>query len=84
MFSFNREVAPSATQYTEQSHGHNSRLLLRRTPTGVHKRSITIYNSEPLGPLLFSLGVHDLATNLESKINVWYLDDVTRCDVKQC
>ena len=31
----------------------------------------------PLGPLLFSLAIHDIASSKKSNFDVWYLDDVT-------
>lgn len=30
---------------------------------------------DPLGPLIFSLGIHKIISTLESPLNVWYLDD---------
>lgn len=35
---------------------------------------------DPLGPLLFSLTIHEMIRNLKSELNVWYLDDGTICD----
>jgi len=32
---------------------------------------------DPLGPVLFSLAIHSLASELVSTFNVWYLDDGT-------
>ncbi|KAG7295586.1 hypothetical protein JYU34_021841 [Plutella xylostella] len=32
---------------------------------------------DPLGPAIFSLGIHPHISNLNSKFNVWYLDDGT-------
>ena len=36
-----------------------------------------VQQGDPMGPALFSLGIHDLACSLKSTLNVWYLDDVT-------
>ena len=32
---------------------------------------------DTLGPLLFSLAIHDIAFSMKSYLNVWYLDDAT-------
>ena len=32
---------------------------------------------DPLGPLLFSLDIHAIASSMKSNFNVWYLDDAT-------
>ena len=36
-----------------------------------------VQQSDPLGPVLFSLAIHSLASELVSTFNVWYLDDGT-------
>ena len=34
-----------------------------------------VQQGDPLGPLLFSLAIHDLVSSLRSPFCVWYLDD---------
>ena len=34
-----------------------------------------IQQGDPLGPLLFSLGIRDVMKSCESELSVWYLDD---------
>ena len=36
-----------------------------------------VQQGDPLGPALFSLSIHSLASSLSSKVNIWYLDDGT-------
>ena len=36
-----------------------------------------IQQGDPLGPLLFALGVNDIARSITTPINIWYLDDAT-------
>ena len=36
-----------------------------------------VQQGDPLGPLLFSLDIHDIASSMKSNFNVWYLDDAT-------
>ena len=51
-----------------------------------------VQQGDPLGPLLFSIAIHDIASSLKSNFSVWYLDDATiagdpRCvcdDIKRC
>lgn len=39
-----------------------------------------VQQGDPLGPLCFCLVAHRLAPKLKSKINIWYMDDVTLVD----
>ena len=51
-----------------------------------------VQQGDPLGPLLFSLAIHDIASSMKSNFNVWYLDDATIAgdprsvcdDIKRC
>ena len=51
-----------------------------------------VQQGDPLGPLIFSLAIHDIASSMKSNLNVWYLDDATiagdprsACDdIKRC
>ena len=36
-----------------------------------------VQQGDPLGPLLVSLAIHDIASSMKSNFNVWYLDDAT-------
>jgi len=36
-----------------------------------------VQQGDPLGPVLFSLAIHSLASELMSAFNVWYLDNGT-------
>ena len=36
-----------------------------------------VQQGDPLGPLLFSLGVDDIARSVSAPVNIWYLDDAT-------
>ena len=38
-----------------------------------------VQQGDPLGPLLFSLGIRDLLKSCKSEVNIWYLDDGTVC-----
>ena len=69
-------VAPKALPYAVQAYANSSQLFFgdfRLTS------ACGVQQGDPLGPLLFSLGIHDLATSLSSELKVWYLDDVTIC-----
>ena len=70
------EVAPKTLAYATQAYGQSSLLFF-----GQHRLDSAsgVQQGDPLGPLLFSLGIHELATSLSSELNVWYLDDVTVC-----
>lgn len=39
--------------------------------------SVGCQQGDPLGPALFSLTIHDIISNLNSSLNIWYLDDGT-------
>ena len=51
-----------------------------------------VQHGDPLGPLLFSIAIHDIASSMKSNFNVWYLDDATIAgdqrsvcdDIKRC
>ncbi|KAL0879439.1 hypothetical protein ABMA27_003190 [Loxostege sticticalis] len=38
---------------------------------------VGVQHGDPLGPLLFSLAIHKAISNIQSPLNVWYLDDGT-------
>ena len=39
--------------------------------------STGVQQEDPIGPLLFALAVDQIASGVESELNVWYLDDAT-------
>ena len=39
--------------------------------------STGVQQGDPIGPLLFALAVDQIASGVESELNVWYLDDAT-------
>ena len=39
------------------------------------KSSTGVQQGDPLGPLLFSLIIHSIATGIDLPLNAWYLDD---------
>ena len=51
-----------------------------------------VQQGDPLGPLLFSLAIHEIASSMKSNFNIWYLDDAmiagdprSLCDdIKKC
>ena len=51
-----------------------------------------VQQENPLGPLLFSLAIHDIASSMKSNFNILYLDDATIVgdprsvcdDIKRC
>ena len=51
-----------------------------------------VQQGNPLGPLLFSIAIHDIASSMKSNFNVWYLADATIAgdpisvcdDIKRC
>ena len=51
------------------------------TPLMANENSIWsdsgVQQGDPLGPLLFSLVIHDIDSSMKSNFNVWYLDDAT-------
>ena len=67
-------TAPGILGYAMQAYGQSTKLFF-----GEHRivSACGVQQGDPLGPLLFSLGVHPLATSLLSEVNVWYLDDLT-------
>ena len=36
-----------------------------------------VQQGDPLGPLLFSIAILDIASSMKSNFDVWYLDDAT-------
>ena len=69
-----KDRCPQAYYYSYQSYAYETNLYYQNeiiaSATGVQQ-------GDPMGPALFSLGVHELATNLSSLLNIWYLDDAT-------
>ena len=69
-----KELVPSTLPYTLQAYKQATTLFFgdfRLTS------ECGVQQGDPLGPLLFSIAIHDLAVSLQSEMKVWYLDDVT-------
>ena len=46
----------------------------------MQKNSLILKQNKPPGPPTFSAWIHTLVKQLESKINIWYLDDGNLAD----
>ena len=68
------ETASELLPYAVQAYGRPTTLFF-----GPHRiqSACGVQQGDPLGPLLFSLGIHEMASGLNSELNIWYLDDVT-------
>ncbi|XP_029657117.1 uncharacterized protein LOC115231182 [Octopus sinensis] len=69
-----RELVPFAYPLVHLSYACSSILMFNDIPiysaTGVQQ-------GDPLGPVLFALGVNSIAHFVRSPVNIWYLDDAT-------
>jgi len=67
-------IAPQIYNFVAASYYYSSTLFYQKktinSMTGVQQ-------GDPLGPALFSIGIHDIIKELKSSFNVWYLDDGT-------
>ena len=69
-----KELVPSALPYALQAYKQPTTLFFGDFQL---KSECGVQQGDPLGPLLFSIAIHELAASLQSELNVWYLDDVT-------
>ena len=70
---------PDLLPYVHSAHSAPSVLLW----DGVQLSSAEgIQQGDPLGPMLFCLGINDLVSSLSSEFNVFYLDDGTIGDLQ--
>lgn len=63
---------PDAYGYLWQCYRAPSKLLFGDK---IIESSTGCQQGDPLGPAIFSLAIHPIITNLNSKFNMWYLDD---------
>ena len=69
-----KDRAPQAHYYAYQAYAQETDLYYNDT---VISSATGVQQGDPMGQALFSLGIHELASRLESPLNVWYLDDAT-------
>ena len=71
------ELFPDILPYVNSSYANKSYLLYNQhtifSESGVQQ-------GDPLGPLLFSIAIQPIIDQLQSKHNIWFLDDGTICD----
>lgn len=63
---------PEAYAYLWQCYGAQSKLLFGEN---IVLSSTGCQQGDPLGPAIFSLAINPIISNLNSKFNLWYLDD---------
>ncbi|KAI5639518.1 reverse transcriptase (RNA-dependent DNA polymerase) domain-containing protein [Phthorimaea operculella] len=68
------EKIPSLYPFLFQLYSSPSNLFYGQTPI---PSQVGVQQGDPLGPLIFSLGIHKVIESLQSPLNVWYLDDGT-------
>ena len=69
------QYCPSLYPMVYQCYSKASNLFFG--PTYIIKSQEGAQQGDPLGPFLFSLAIMDLNKELESEVNLWYLDDGT-------
>lgn len=69
-----KDKIPNAFRFIWQCYSKNSKLIYF---SNLLHSSVGCQQGDPLGPAIFSLGIHPIIQNLTSKYNVWYLDDGT-------
>ncbi|XP_072937101.1 uncharacterized protein [Epargyreus clarus] len=67
-----KQVTPSIYPFLWQCYGTPSKLVYKHH---LLNSSVGCQQGDPLGPAIFSLAIHPIVSNLNSKFNVWYLDD---------
>ncbi|XP_072937198.1 uncharacterized protein [Epargyreus clarus] len=65
---------PFIYKYIWQCYSSPSKLMYRNHSIS---SSVGCQQGDPLGPAIFSLAIHPIISRLNSKLNVWYLDDGT-------
>lgn len=63
---------PEIYNYMWQCYGAPSKLLFGEKEIA---SCVGCQQGDPLGPAIFSLGIHPIISELNSKFNMWYLDD---------
>ena len=64
--------APTLYQLAHHAYAAPSDLLFG---SDIIQSKTGIQQGDPLGPLLFALGVDEVARNVSTPLNIWYLDD---------
>ncbi|XP_029656497.1 uncharacterized protein LOC115230450 [Octopus sinensis] len=65
---------PEIMPFAKLCYEHSSSLLFEGSSI---LSSTGVQQGDPLGPLLFALGINPIAMSVKSPLNIWYLDDVT-------
>lgn len=69
-----KDKIPDLYNFLYQCYGKPSKLVYQNN---VLLSSVGCQQGDPLGPAIFSLAIHPIIQRLQSKLNVWYLDDGT-------
>ncbi|KAJ8727191.1 hypothetical protein PYW08_015588 [Mythimna loreyi] len=69
-----KKALPEIFGFLWQCYRHPSKLLYK---DNVLESAVGCQQGDPLGPAIFSLAIHPIIQQLNSKFNVWYLDDGT-------
>lgn len=69
-----KEKIPLSYKFLWQCYSSSSKLLYK---TNLLASSVGCQQGDPMGPAIFSLAIHPIIKTLNSKLNVWYLDDGT-------
>ncbi|XP_048001834.1 uncharacterized protein LOC125238542 [Leguminivora glycinivorella] len=69
-----KDKIPSTYNFLWQCYSSPSKLFYQTDPLF---SSVGCQQGDPLGPAIFSLAIHPILKNLNSKLNIWYLDDGT-------
>ena len=64
--------APTLYQLAQHAYAAPSDLLFG---SDIIQSQTGIQQGDPLGPLLFAFGVDEVASNVSTPLNIWYLDD---------
>jgi hypothetical protein len=67
-----QNTSPGIYPYLYQCYGAPTNLVYRNNNI---LSSVGCQQGDPLGPAIFSLAIHPIISTLNSKFNVWYLDD---------
>ncbi|KAJ8719299.1 hypothetical protein PYW08_011474 [Mythimna loreyi] len=69
-----KKEIPQIYSFLWQCYRHPSKLLYKDK---ILESAVGCQQGDPLGPVIFSLAIHPIIRQLNSKFNVWYLDDGT-------
>ncbi|XP_063618720.1 uncharacterized protein LOC134791601 [Cydia splendana] len=69
-----QDATPLIYKYLWQCYHQSTNLLFK---THHLASAVGCQQGDPLGPAIFSLAIHPIISNLNSKFNSWYLDDGT-------